>query len=97
LVLLCVGQVVSVLVGSVNLALVVTDHEREAALAAAGYTLLNVGLCVLLVPRWGIEGAAAAATISLVAWNLVLAARVRRLLGIRPTVLARLEGSHAAP
>lgn len=97
LAILCVGQVVSVLVGSVNLALVVADHERVAALAAAGHLLLNAGLCALLIPRWGIEGAAAGAMASLVVWNLLLASRVRRLLGIRPTVLARAAGSHAAP
>jgi O-antigen/teichoic acid export membrane protein len=96
LALLCAGQVVSVMVGSVNLALVVADQERVAALAAAAHVALNAGLCALLVPRWGVEGAAAAATVSLVAWNLLLAARVRRLLGIRPTVLAGPAGSHAA-
>jgi O-antigen/teichoic acid export membrane protein len=97
LVLLCVGQVVNVMVGSVNLALVAADQERAAALAAAAHALLNVGLCALLIPRWGIEGAAAAAVASLIAWNLLLAARVWRLLGIRPTILARSAEPHAVP
>lgn len=96
LALLCAGQVVSVVVGSVNLALVVADQERVAALAAAAHVALNAALCALLIPRWGLEGAAAAATLSLVAWNLLLASRVRSLLGIRPTVLAGPAGSHAA-
>ena len=97
LVLLCVGQVVSVLVGSVNLALVVADRERVAALAAAAHALLVAGLCALLIPRWGIEGAAAGAAASLIVWNLLLASRVRSLLGIRPTILARPAASHAVP
>ena len=97
LALLCVGQVVSVLVGSVNLALVVADHERVAALAAAAHALLTAGLCALLIPRWGIEGAAAGAAASLIAWNLLLASHVRRLLGIRPTILARPARPHAGP
>lgn len=96
LVLLCAGQVVSAAVGSVNLALVVADRERVAALAAAAHVALNAALCALLIPRWGLEGAAAAAAMSLVAWNLLLASRVRSLLGIRPTILAGPAGSHAA-
>jgi O-antigen/teichoic acid export membrane protein len=89
LVVLCVGHVANVAVGSVSLALVMADHEREAAWIGAAAALLNAALCAVAVPRWGIEGAAAAAVVTLIVWNVWLAVRVWRLLGIRPTILAR--------
>jgi len=52
--------------------------------------LLNFGLCASLIPRWGMAGAAVGAAAALILWNLWLAWRAWRLLGIRPTIFARL-------
>lgn len=95
LVLICAGHVFNIMAGSLSLALVMTEHERRAAGIAAAATLLNLVLCATLIPRWGIEGAAGAGSLSLVAWNCWLAASVWRLLGIRPTILARIPDAHS--
>jgi O-antigen/teichoic acid export membrane protein len=44
-------------------------------------------LSVALIPRWGMNGAAAAGATSLVLWNTVLWWRVRRRLPIVPSVV----------
>ncbi len=80
------GHVVSAMAGSVGLLLSMTGHHNEVALVTGISVVLNVALNLLLVPHYGIEGAAAATAISLVCWNIVLVFRARKLLGIN-TVL----------
>lgn len=85
LVLLCIGQLVNAAMGSVGLLLMMTGHEREAAKGIGYGALANGVLSALLIPRWGIEGAAVAASLSLILWNLVLAAMVQKNLHIHST------------
>jgi O-antigen/teichoic acid export membrane protein len=60
---------------------------RQTSLAL----VLNVGLAILLVPALGIEGAAVATAVAMCAWNALLWRQVRRHLGIRPTIFARMR------
>jgi O-antigen/teichoic acid export membrane protein len=68
-----------------------TGHERDVARSLAISALLNIVLGLALIPGWGAEGAAVAAATSLVVWNIVLAVRVYRKLGIRPTAFGTLK------
>lgn len=87
LVILALGQLANVGFGFVENLLQMTGHERPVA-AILGFTaLLNACLCVLLIPLWGIEGAAVASAAAMIIWNVALAAIVGRVLRIRPTVL----------
>jgi O-antigen/teichoic acid export membrane protein len=88
--LLCVGHIVNMFAGAIGLLLVMTGHEREVAFVSTAGALLNFVLCILLIPRWGMAGAAAGAATSMIIWNLWLARRVWRLLGIRSTIFARV-------
>jgi O-antigen/teichoic acid export membrane protein len=90
LTLLCVGQIVNMFAGSNGLLLVMAGHEREVAVITVAGALLNLMLCALLVPGWGISGGAVSVTASLTAWNLLLMWRVWRVLGIRSSIFARL-------
>jgi len=90
LTLLCVGQIVNMFAGSNGLLLVMAGHEREVAVIAIAGALLNLMLCALLVPGWGMSGGAVSVTASLTAWNLLLMWRVWRVLGIRSSIFARL-------
>jgi O-antigen/teichoic acid export membrane protein len=90
LTLLSVGQIVNMFAGSNGLMLVMAGHEREVAVITIAGALLNLLLCALLVPGWGISGGAVSVTASLTAWNLLLIWRVWRVLGIRSSIFARL-------
>jgi len=83
LLLLGAGQLANALVGSVGFLMSMTGHERAAAgivgVSAAG----NVALNAALIPIWGIEGAAVATSLTLVAWNVAFAVYVHRRLGVR--------------
>jgi O-antigen/teichoic acid export membrane protein len=64
-----------------------TGHERDAAFGITVGATANVILNALLIPRWGMEGAAIATGFSLLLWNVILVVRTRQRLGIRPTAL----------
>ncbi len=85
LVILTVGQVINAAMGSVGVLLQMTGHERDVALALAIAVAVNVAVNLALIPVWGVDGAAVGAAANIVLWNTLLAIRVFRKLGIRPT------------
>jgi O-antigen/teichoic acid export membrane protein len=85
LLILAGGQLINALAGSVGLLMAMTGHQVESSIVLAVSAGLNVGLNYLLIPRYGLVGAALATGISTVVWNVTLAVRVRRLLGVRST------------
>ena len=82
--------------GPVGLLLNMTGHERETAKGVAISAVLNMVLNFLLIPRWGITGAAVATTVSMIAWNLLLAWQVNTKLTIQPTIFGK-TGMRVAP
>jgi O-antigen/teichoic acid export membrane protein len=88
---LCAGQIINMFSGSNGLLLVMTGHEREVAFISIAAALVNVVLCALLAPVWGITGAAVSAAASLIVWNLLLMWRAWRVLGIRSSIFTRLD------
>jgi O-antigen/teichoic acid export membrane protein len=85
--ILALGQIVNAAMGPVNLLLIMTGHERDAARGVAAGLAINVILAIVLIPMAGIVGAAIAVTVSMITWNLIAARYVHRRLGIYPTVL----------
>jgi len=71
LVIMALGQSVNVATGSVGFLLVMTGHEKQLMSALVLSTVLNFILCIGLIPFFGGEGAALAASISLASVNLL--------------------------
>ena len=88
--ILSVGQVINVAAGSVAMILVMTGNERIAALGVAMSTIVNISLNAILIPVWGIEGAAIATTTSIVLWNALLVRYTCKQLGVDPTAFGNL-------
>lgn len=91
LVILSLGYLGSAAMGSVGTLLVMTGHERDAAMTIGASAVLNVVLNVALIPGYGLEGAATAAAISIVVLNLLLTALSYRRLGIHASALGRIN------
>jgi O-antigen/teichoic acid export membrane protein len=91
MVILVVGQIMNSSVGSVAYLLNMTGHERETVRGLAAGALSSVGLNLLLVPVWGIRGAAAATASSMIVWNFVLWWEVRKRLRINSTAFSILR------
>lgn len=82
LVILCAGQITNAAMGSVGLLLNMTGFEKDMMLGLFLATLGNIALNLMLIPSFGLEGAAAATAVSLVVWNLIMLLRAKRRLGI---------------
>jgi O-antigen/teichoic acid export membrane protein len=91
LTILSVSQLLHVTIGSAVPLLVMTGHERPAAMAVASGAFLNLFLNWLLIPLWGMEGAALASGTSIVLSTLILSAIVSQRLGIRGHPFHRLR------
>ena len=90
LAILAFGQLVTAGMGLAVPILNMTGHERDTAKVLAVSVLVNVTLNALLIPLWGIEGAALAAVISVAMWNILLAVLAYRRLGLHATALGPL-------
>jgi O-antigen/teichoic acid export membrane protein len=79
-----VGQLINCGVGSVGYLLLMSGHEKQLIKAQSAMALVMVVCCAILVPLWGMEGAAIAAAlvnVGINVWNLL---NVKRILGIWP-------------
>lgn len=90
LAILAVGQLINAGVGSVGILLNMTGHERETAKGVALAAFINIPLNLILIPVWGMAGAALATSVSLIIWNIVLWRAVRRHLDMN-TIALRLS------
>ena len=71
--ILAIGQLVNALAGPVMYILNMTGKEKLSQRIMIWMTGLNIILNVVLIPRYGIVGAAIATTISMVTWNVIAA------------------------
>ncbi len=71
LTILALGQFVNVVTGSVGYLLMMTGHERLMRNAVFAAATINVVLSVILIPPFGVLGAAIASALSLAAQNVV--------------------------
>ena len=58
-----------------------TGHERDTALVVGFSAAVNISLNLLLIPRYGLNGAAAATALGTLVWNALLSYFVYRRLG----------------
>ncbi|GAA1882391.1 oligosaccharide flippase family protein [Lapillicoccus jejuensis] len=83
-VILAVGQLVGAAAGPCGIVLNMSGRVWLSLLDNGLVLVLNVGLNLALIPRFGIVGAAVAWSVSLVVVNLVKLVQARRVVGISP-------------
>ena len=76
------GQIFNALTGPVGLVLNMTGHQTKTAIATGLSASLNIILNALLIPRWGIVGAAIATTVSLIAINIIKVILLQKALNL---------------
>ncbi len=87
LVILSLGQVAYASMGLVEVILNMTGLERLTAKGVAIAAIASVTFNFILIPLFGAVGAAAASSISLVLWNILLFVWLYRQTGISGTIL----------
>ena len=81
LIIISIAQFVNAISGSVGYIMQMTDNQvifRNVILIAS---LINILLNYLLIPMYGINGAAVATLISMIFWNLTLIIYIKKKLG----------------
>lgn len=78
LVFLLIGQFVNAISGSVGNFLNMTGYQRLFNYIILFSAILNIILNLILIPKFGISGAAFASMISFISWNLISSIIVRR-------------------
>lgn len=86
MVILCLGQLINASFGPVGNILNMTGYANSSLVALGFAIVINCFLNVLLIPLWGLEGAACATTVSIIVWNLMLWKVVRKSVQVRPTI-----------
>jgi len=84
--ILTLGQVINALCGSVGFLLMMTGYQDKAVVVMCSSALLNIVLNWILIPRFGIIGAAIATSFTMALWNIWLCIVVVKHLGINPTI-----------
>lgn len=81
MIMLVAGKFVSSISGSTGMFMNMTGNEKMFRNIVTVASALIIGLGLILIPRFGIEGAAFAAMISLSFWNLATLAYIKRKFG----------------
>lgn len=91
LLILLVGQCANLVSGPNSILLVMTGQERPAVTGSAVGAGLYVILNLLLIPSWGMIGAALATTLSMITWTMLLNWFAWKRIRIDTTVLGRKQ------
>jgi O-antigen/teichoic acid export membrane protein len=86
MVILCLGSISILAAGNVQSLLLMSGHVIWGVLNKVVVVAVNVALNLVLIPRLGITGAAAAWAASMVLDNALAALQVHRALGIGPSL-----------
>jgi O-antigen/teichoic acid export membrane protein len=89
LTILTTGRLVGIALGSGGLLLGMTGHERTVAMVLTAICLSNILLNALLIPQFGIEGAAFSTAISLFMAQLLLSIYAAKRSRLSVTILGR--------
>lgn len=84
--ILSVGQMGNAFFGSAESLLMMTGNEKRTLKALGCAIFTNVLLNIVLIPIWGITGAAVATGSSFTIWSLALWVLSRKVLGIETTL-----------
>lgn len=89
--IICLGQVINVLAGSVGLLLTMSGHERDLRTVTLISGPIALILPFMLIPIYGINGAAYSTAISMIIQNLIAAFLVKRRLGFNTLIFWKME------
>lgn len=81
LIILSAAHAISLWAGTTNVLLTMIGHERDGLACAAVAVVVNIALNLVLIPRFGIIGAASGSAGSLIIWRILLSWRLAKRMG----------------
>ncbi len=91
LLILLVGQIVNAGAGSVGYLVDLTGHQKEGARIRGYCALILILLCSILIPLFGIEGAAVSVALTMALWNVWLHAIVKKKFHFGSSIISALS------
>jgi len=88
LMILMLGQLINGLCGATGMVMSMKGRQNHAAAVFFVSACLNFILNYILIPRFGIEGAALATAVSTAVWNIWFVVVITHIYGVNPSVLA---------
>ena len=82
LVITMIGQSFNVFAGSVGVILNMTGHQKSFRNIITGSTIVNVIICFILIPKYGLLGSAIAGAVFMASWNLASLIYIKKKLGV---------------
>jgi len=89
LLVLTMGQLCNVFFGHVGLFLSMTGHERISLVGQIVSLIINVCLCLVLIPYYGAIGAAIGVSLGILVWNVLLFSLLYKKTGVKSWALGR--------
>ena len=87
LMILAVAQFINVAAGSLGKLLIMTGHERVMRNVVMASAVITIVACILLIPAYGLLGAAVAAAIAIVMRNVLSGIAVYSIFRFKPLAL----------
>lgn len=81
------GQLVNAFTGATARLLIMTGYDKDTATGVTISAFANIVLNALLIPAYGIEGAAIATALSMILWNVILVGFTYRRFGVLSTAI----------
>lgn len=89
--ILLIAQIFNAACGPAGFVLTMTGHHRFASIVYAGVVGINILANYILIPLYGIQGAAIATAGSIVLWNFVFVYYSSRYLGYNPSLISLMR------
>lgn len=86
MIILIFGQITNVGIGSVGYILTMAKLEKLAIMSIISSIIINITLNYLLLPIYGIEGAAISTSLAMIVWNILMLIFVKIKIDLNPTV-----------
>lgn len=93
LTILSIGKLINAGTGAVGLLLTMTGHQNYTVLSVGISAILNILLNILLIPEWGVTGAAVATASSMILVNTMNMIWVYKKIGINSTAFCKTTQS----
>jgi O-antigen/teichoic acid export membrane protein len=89
--ILIIGQLINAFFGPVGMVLSMTGNQGFAARIAGVAAAINVLMNLIMIPKFGGEGAAISTAITLFIWNSLMYRFVTKKLNLDPSIIWRLK------
>ena len=97
LTILVLGQLINATTGPGGYLLDLTGHQDRSARVRCGSAVLNLSLNYLLIPKFGIMGAAIATTTTTILDNIIIYILTVKYLGIHASIFSSLKPPNLQP